>query len=92
MRTVAGFYGVEIDDLYRSRRSWFNEPRNVAIALSRRLRGDTLSRIADYFRMDNYSSVSSVVERLKLLVAGDAELRKRVDQLVSLMTKSQEQT
>jgi hypothetical protein len=41
--------------------------------------------------MNTYCSVSSVVERLKLLAARDAGLRKSVDRLVSLATNSQEQ-
>lgn len=92
VRTVTDYYGVEVDDLCRSRRSWFNEPRNVAVYLSRLLRGDGLRQIGDYFGINHYSSVSSVVERLKSRAARDAGLRKRVDQLVSLVTKSQEQT
>jgi hypothetical protein len=56
------------------------------------MRGEPLKQIADHFRMDTYSSVSSVVERLKLLAARDAGLRKRVDRLVFLVTKSQEQS
>jgi hypothetical protein len=55
------------------------------------MRGDALRQIAVHFRMGTYGSVSSVVERLKLL-AGDAGLGKRVDRLVSPATKSQEQT
>ena len=43
LKAVAEFYKVRIDDLLKSRRGYFNEPRNVAIYLMRRLRGDTLN-------------------------------------------------
>ena len=70
----------------------FNEPRNVAIYLTRRLRGDSLNQIAEEFGMSKYSSVSSVIERMKELVAKDRKLRKRVEKLISFLSKSQEQT
>ncbi|MBW2220373.1 MAG: hypothetical protein JRF40_12930 [Deltaproteobacteria bacterium] len=39
---VCTFYQVHEKDLLASRRGFFNEPRNVAIYLIRRLRGDNL--------------------------------------------------
>jgi putative transposase len=91
-QSVASFYGMKMEDLFRSRRGHFNEPRNVAIYLIRKLRGDTLNKISDYFGMDKYSSISSVVERMKALVVEDAILREKVEKLLWLIAKSQEQT
>jgi chromosomal replication initiation ATPase DnaA len=51
-----------------------------------------LKKIAKDFGMSKYSSVSSVIERMKELVAKDRKLRKRVEKLISLLGKSQEQT
>jgi hypothetical protein len=55
------------------------------------LRNDTLKQICEQFEMTKYSSVSSVIERMKASVAKERKLRKRVDKLVSQLM-SQEQT
>jgi len=91
-KIVAKFYKVSPEDLVHSRRGYSNEPRNVAIYLTRKLRGDTLKTTGNGFKMDNYSSVSSIIERMKALIAQDPILREKVDKLVSLIDKSQEQT
>ena len=91
-KTVCEFYKISERELLLSKRGMFNEPRNVAIYLTRRLRGDSLKQIAKEFGISKYSSVSSVIERLKELVAKDRKLRKRVEKLISLLSKSQEQT
>lgn len=89
---VCGFYGIGEEELMKSRRGVINEPRNVAIYLTRQLRGDCLSQIGEHFRMRKYSSVSSVVERIKQRMGEDRELRSRIERLISRLTKSQEQT
>jgi REP element-mobilizing transposase RayT len=85
-------YRINNDELQVSKRGVFNEPRNVAIYLTRRLRGDSLHQIGEQFGIRKYSSVSSVIERLKLAIAEDRKLRKRVDSIASALSKSQEQT
>jgi putative transposase len=91
-KTVCEFYKISENELLLSKRGMFNEPRNVAIYLTRRLRRDSLRQIAKEFGMNKYSSVSSVIERVKTLVAMHSKLRKRVEKLMSLLSKSQEQT
>ena len=44
---VCELYGIDEADLLRSRRGVLNEPRNVAVYLTRRLRGDSLKVIGD---------------------------------------------
>ncbi|MDY6951758.1 MAG: helix-turn-helix domain-containing protein, partial [Thermodesulfobacteriota bacterium] len=80
------------DELYRSRRGQFNEPRNVAILLTRKLRRDSLKEIGQQFHMEKYSSVSSVIERMKKQMLADRNLKKRVDRVADETSKSQEQT
>ena len=89
---VCRHYRINNDELQVSKRGVFNEPRNVAIYLTRRLRGDSLQQIGEQFGIRKYSSVSSVIERLKLVIAEDRKLRKRVDSIASALSKSQEQT
>jgi len=86
------FYGVEREDLLFTLRGVSNEPRNVAIYLTRQLRGDSLKEIGLSFRMTKYSSVSSVIERMKRSIAEDRRLRNKIEKIQSLLIKSQEQT
>jgi hypothetical protein len=86
---VCKAYGVEEEDLQKSIRGIFNEPRNVAIYLTRQLRRDTLDEIAREFRMKRYSSTSSAIERVKAQISEDQRFRKRVERLKTMLTKSQ---
>jgi len=89
---VCKHFQINIDELLASKRGVLNEPRNVAIYLNRRLRGDSLKQIAEQFRIKKYSSVSSVIERIKAAIENDRRLRSRIEKLVSGLNKSQEQT
>lgn len=55
-----------------------NEPRNVAIFLMRRLRGERLEEIGRQFGIAKYSSVSSVIEKMKRDMSVHRNLRVRV--------------
>ena len=87
---VCKFYNVNKEVLFSSRRGLFNEPRNVAIYLIRRLRGDTLKEVGKIFGIEKNSTVSSVVERLKLEIERNKNLNKRIGSLRAKLTKSQE--
>jgi REP element-mobilizing transposase RayT len=78
---VSSAYETDPSELLRSHRGLTNEPRNVAIYLSRRLSGETLSRIGKAFGLDNYSSVSSTVTRVKRAMQVDRRLTERVKKL-----------
>ena len=75
---VRKFYNVSRDKLHRSRRGQFNEPRNVAIFLNRKLRRDSLKEIGRRFQMEKYSSISSIIERMKKQMLTDSTLKRRV--------------
>ena len=90
-KAVCQSYRINEAELIVSRRGVFNEPRNVAIYLMRRLRGDSLREVAEQFQIPKYSSVSSVIERIKVLFNKDRKLRVRVEKLISDLSKSQEQ-
>ncbi len=89
---VCKFYKVIEDELYISRRGHFNEPRNVAIYLIRKLRSDSLKEIGCRFQMERYSSISSIIERMKKQMHADRNLTKRVKKVADKARKSQEQT
>ena len=72
-----------------SRRGHFNEPRNVVIYLVRRFRHGTLKEIGEEFGAIKYSTVRSIVERVKRDLSKNRDLRKRVEQLNVALIKSQ---
>jgi len=92
LKAVCRYYAIDRGELYKSQRGFFNEPRNVAIYLMRRLRRDRLKEIREQFQMEKYSSVSSVIERMKQKLNGDKKLQNRVEEITALVFKSQEQT
>jgi len=89
---VCDHYGIHEKALLTSKRGLFNEPRNMAIYLMRRLRGDSLKTIGQQFQIKKYSSVSSVIERMKATLVNEKRLQTSVEQLISSLNKSQEQT
>ena len=88
-QVVCKTYHVDEEDLLISKRGRFNEPRNVAIYLTRQLRGDGLGEICKEFQMKRYSSASSAIERVKTQISKDRRLRKRIEKLRLILTKSQ---
>jgi chromosomal replication initiation ATPase DnaA len=63
--TVCKAYNIKETELYVTMRGYFNEPRNVAVYLIRHLRNDTLKQVGEQFGIEKYSTVSSIVERVK---------------------------
>jgi putative transposase len=58
-KAICKAYCIEKNSLLSSRKGVLNEPRNVAIFLFRRLRGEKLEEIGRQFGISEYSSVSS---------------------------------
>lgn len=92
LKIVCEYYDLSETDLFKTRRGSYNEPRNVLIYLIRRFRQESLKEIGQQFKIEKYSSVSSIIERVKKQLQFDRELRKRVDGLCRMINKSQEQT
>ena len=92
IRAVSRSYRVERRDLFYSRRGHENEASNVVIYLARRLRGDRLREIGEAFKIGRYSTVSSIVERMKIRIGNGERLRKKVDNMISTIKMSQNQT
>ncbi len=86
---VCEYYAVDKKDIYKSRRGSYNEPRNVLIYLIRVLRRDNMKQIGQYFNIDKSTSVSSIIERVKKQLQTDKSLKKRVDELINMVNKSQ---
>lgn len=89
---LISLYNVNEEDLFVSKRGTTNEPRNVAMYLTKKLRGSTLQKIGREFGINNYSSVSTVIERTKRKAGSDCSFRKRIENLKMDLKLSQEQT
>jgi chromosomal replication initiation ATPase DnaA len=90
-RVVCDRYGISEKELLISKRGLSNEARNMAIYLTRRLRGDSLKTIGEQFQVGKYSSVSSVIRRLNAAMADDRRLRTQVEELILVLKKGRKQ-
>jgi len=90
-RAICKAYGIEESSLLSSRRGVLNEPRNVAIYLARHLRGEKLEEIGRQFGISKYSSVSSVIEKMKRDMSAERKLRVRVKNIEKTLNNSQQQ-
>jgi len=84
-------YAIDESSLLSSRRGVLNEPRNVAIFLVRRLRGEKLEEIGRQFGISKYSSVSSVIEKMKRDMSVDRKLRVRVHSIAKRLYNGQQE-
>ena len=89
---VCDYYDVERKELFTSKRGTFNEPRCVAIYLIRKLRRDSLKEIGKGFYLQKYSSVSSIIERMKTRIQNKRKFKMRIKKMEDQLRKSQEQT
>jgi REP element-mobilizing transposase RayT len=89
-KVVCLFYGVNDEILHKSIRGSFNEPRNIAIFLSRKLRNNTLEEIGREFSLHRYSSVSTVLIRIKEQLKNNLRLQKKIKKIEAMIDKSQQ--
>ena len=68
----------EVVDMYA-------KPRNVAIFLIRRCRGEKLEEIGRQFGTTNYSFVSRAIERMKRHISADRRLKARVKTIEKIL-------
>jgi hypothetical protein len=89
---VCRTYGITKGELVKSKRGTFNEPRSVAIYLTRMIRSEGLMDICKDYNLKKYSSASSVVENVKKKLLKNRKFRKRVNELSQKLIKSQPET
>ena len=89
---VCEFYRVSRTELFESRRGYENLQRDVAIYLVRNLCRMTLPDVGREFGIENYSSVSSVVQRVRLRLESDKGLRKDLKKIRGNADKGQKRT
>ena len=78
---VCKVYDTTAEEVIKMRRGKINEARNVAIYMTRILRRDTLREIGLQFDIDNDSTVSSVMERIKKRLDKDQNFYRRLDEI-----------
>ena len=86
-QTICQYYNIDEDQLYYSRRAFFNEARAMGIYICRHLRRQSLKDIGEQFKIDNYSTVSSIIERFKARLQTDHGLSKRIKQVQQAIVK-----
>jgi putative transposase len=89
---VCKTYGIKEEELLYSKRGMQNEARNIAIYLVRQLRGSKLEEIGREFSLNNYSTVSTIIERTKTKMVNDRRFNKRIELMKNDLKVSQEQT
>lgn len=85
-------YAADEKDIYKSRRGSYNEPRNVLIYLIRVLRRDNMKQIGRNFNIEKSTSVSSIIDGVKKQLKADNSLKKRADEIINMINKSQKRT
>ncbi len=89
---VCKAYETTAAEVLKMQRGKMNEPRNAAIYLSRKLRRDTLKEIGLKFGIDNDSTVSSVMGRVKKRLENDRGFSRRLNEIAESIQSSQERT
>ena len=89
---VCKTYGITKEELIKSKRGLFNEPRCVAIYLTRMIRSDGLIDICREYNLKKYSSASSVVDGVKQRLSKDRKFCNRVKILSEKLIKGQSET
>jgi chromosomal replication initiation ATPase DnaA len=89
---VCDNYNIQESVLQKARRGVSNEPRDVTIYLARMLRQEGLREIGAEFGLNNYSSVSSAIERVKSLIVKDHKFCSRLEEMRRIIIKSQTKT
>jgi REP element-mobilizing transposase RayT len=90
-KVLCQYYNIDENQLYYTKRAFFNEARATGLYLTRQLRGESLTRIGEQFGIDKYSTVSTIIERFKVRLSKDRLLESRVNQVQKAII-SQEQT
>ncbi len=86
---ICAYYNVSLNELLVTRRGVLNKPRNVAIYLLRNIRGDNLNDIKIIFRINAYSTVSSIIQTVSKLTKYDRKFRQQIETIKNNIVKGQ---
>lgn len=85
-------YRLQIAELDHFKRGSSNEARDMAVYLCRRLRGSKLTEIGKEFGISSYSTVSTIIGRMKRRISQEQRVKKRAENLMDGLKMSQRQT
>lgn len=80
-KAVCNYYKIEEADLFKSRRGVENEARDLGIYMLRVIRGERLTIIGQEFNLNNYSSVSTAIERIRKKLKNRKKFKKHYEQI-----------
>ena len=86
---VSRYYKVRPTKIKAVRRGTENEPRDVAMYLIRSMRGESLIRVGEKFGLNQYSSVSSAVTRVKVKLQRDKKFKDCLEHIERNILKGQ---
>ena len=89
---VSRCFKTKQESLLKSRRGTENLPRDTAVYFLRMYGTETLAGIGRYFNITNYSTVSSIVERVKIRKSKDKAFANQLKKLEKILGKGQRQT
>ncbi len=89
---VCDFYRVSREEMLVSRRGNTNLARDVSVYLVRQLCRMTLPCVGMEFGIKNYSTVSSIVQRVKSRIESDKQLSKELNMIMKEAAKGQKRT
>ena len=89
---VSRSFKIKKELLVKSKRGMENLPRDTAVYFLRMYSTETLAGVGRYFNISNYSTVSSIVERVKIRRSKDKTFANKLKKLERLLEKSHRQT
>jgi len=89
---VCDYYSIHESILFKTQRGVSNEPRDVAIYLTRTLRQEGLRIIGKNFGLSNYSSVSTAIDRVKSQMDKNRIFRSQVETIIRIIKIGQPKT
>lgn len=85
LQVVGQVYGVEEEELLKSRRGQHNEARTLAMYVGRKIAGMKHEDLAKVFGVSGYSAVSSAVGRMKMELKRGGTMAQRFEQIRHLL-------
>ncbi len=89
---VCKYYDLDSSSLCISKRRVFNEPRNVAVYLSRYFTNSTLEQLGEDFNLNTHSAASNIITGIKKLKKNSLKFNKKVEEVKKLCLKCQIKT
>jgi REP element-mobilizing transposase RayT len=86
---VCKYYDIDPESLCISKRRVYNEPRNVAIYLSRYFTNSTLEQLGEDFNLNSHSAASNIISGIRKLKKSNLEFNEKFKEIEGLCLKCQ---